>query len=466
MGRTFFEKVWDDHVIAALGNDTYLLQVDRLVLHELSGAAPMKKIEASGRRPDSPEQVFALIDHMVATRPGRGADEVGPRGGADMIQDTRRLAKQFGLTFFDTHDPRQGIVHVVSPEQGIALPGTTLVCGNSHTCTVGGIGALAWGIGTSEVEHVLATQAITQAKPKTMLVRFEGRLDAGVTPKDIILHLIATIGIDGGIGYAAEFAGSLIRNMPVEGRLTVCNMAVEFQAKYGFIAPDETTLNYLKGRPFAPKGAMWDRAAAYWRSLASDADAVYDREIVINCGGLAPQVSWGINPGHVISVDAPIPDPQTLIEPAARQLAERALSYMGLVPGVALRGTPIDVAYIGSCTNARLSDLREAAAILRGRKVNSGVQAICVPGSTAVKTAAEAEGLDEIFKAAGFEWHELGCAMCAAGGAHILGGRRVISTTNRNFEGRQGPKTKTHLASPITVAASAIAGVIADPRNA
>ncbi len=465
MGRTFFEKVWDDHVIAALGSDTYLLQVDRLVLHELSGAAPMRKIESSGRHPDSPDQVFALIDHMVATRPGRGADEVGPRGGSEMIQDTRRLANRFGFTFFDTHDPRQGIVHVVSPEQGIALPGTTLVCGDSHTCTVGGIGALAWGIGTSEVEHVLATQAITQTKPKTMVVRFEGAPGPGVTAKDLILHLIGTIGIDGGIGYAAEFAGSLISAMPVEGRLTICNMAVEFQAKYGFIAPDETTIRYLEGRPFAPKGDMWRQAAAYWRSLASDADAVYDREIVIDCSDVGPQITWGINPGQVVSINARIPDPRAFSEPAQRQLVERALAYMGLEPGAAILGTPIDVAYIGSCTNARLSDLREAAAILKDRKVGADVQAICVPGSSAVKAAAEAEGLDAIFKAAGFAWHESGCAMCAAGGAHILGGRRVISTTNRNFEGRQGPRTKTHLASPITVAASAIAGAIADPRS-
>jgi 3-isopropylmalate/(R)-2-methylmalate dehydratase large subunit len=465
MGRTFFDKIWDDHVIAALGNDTYLLQVDRLVLHELSGAAPMRKLKSSGRAPDSPAQVFATIDHMVSTRPGRSIDEVGPRGGAEMIQDTRQLAGEYGFVFFDTDDPRQGIVHVVSPEQGIALPGTTLVCGDSHTCTVGGLGALAWGIGTSEVEHVLATQTITQTKPKTMLIRFDGALGAGVTPKDMIMHLIGMIGIDGGIGYAAEFGGSLIRAMPIEGRLTICNMAVEFQAKYGFVAPDEITLRYGEGRPFAPKGEAWTRASADWLALASDADAAYDREIAVDCGTLAPQVTWGINPGQVLPIDARVPDPRALADGAERQLVERALDYMALAAEAPIRGTPIDVAYIGSCTNARLSDLREAARLLTGNRIAGGVQAICVPGSTAVKAAAEAEGLDQIFKDAGFEWHESGCAMCSAGGGHILGGRRVISTTNRNFEGRQGPKTKTHLASPVTVAASALAGVIADPRD-
>jgi 3-isopropylmalate/(R)-2-methylmalate dehydratase large subunit len=464
MGSTFFEKVWKQHEIMSLGDNTYLLQIDRLFIHELSGAVSLRRLEADGRRPDSPNQVFALIDHLVATRPGRTADEVGPRGGAEMIRDTRRLAIEHGFRFFDTNDPRQGIVHVVSPEQGIALPGTTLVCGDSHTCTVGGVGSLAWGIGTSEVEHVLATQTLTQVKPKSMLIRLEGKIDKFTTPKDLILHLIGHLGVEGGIGYAVEFAGDLVRNMPVEGRLTLCNMAVEFQAKYGFVAPDELTIDYLKGRSFSPRGAAWEQAVRHWRSLASDPDAVYDREVIVDCNAVGPQVTWGTNPGHVISVEGVIPDPDKADE-QSRKSIRQALDYIGLDAGAPIAGTPIDIAYIGSCTNARISDLRQAAAVLKGKKISGGIQAICVPGSTVVKAAAEAEGLDVIFKQAGFEWHESGCAMCGAGGAHILGGKRVISTTNRNFEGRQGPKTRTHLASPITVAASAIKGRIFDPRN-
>lgn len=465
MARTFFEKVWSDHVIADLGDGTRLLQIDRLFLHDLSGSHALRDLEESGRKPPSPEQVFVVIDHTIDTAPGRGPSQSHMKAGAEMIASVRRRAPQFGFTFFDVTDPRQGIVHVVSPEQGIALPGTTLVCGDSHTCTVGGVGAVAWGIGSSEGEHVLATQTLSQAKPKTMRVNFEGELQPGVYAKDMVLHLIGTIGANGGNGHAVEFAGSTMRSLPVEGRLTICNMAIEFSAKYGFVPADEVTFEYLRGRPYAPQGEDWDRAVAYWRSLATDAGATFDREVTIDCAAIRPQVTWGASPQQVVAIDGAVPSPAAVAGGAARGPVERALEYMQLTPGAPIEGIPIQAAYIGSCTNARLSDLRAAAAILKGRVIAPGVQAICVPGSTQVKAAAEAEGLDRIFKAAGFEWHESGCALCANMGNERLADIRVISTTNRNFEGRQGPRTRTHLASPATVAASAIAGRIADARK-
>jgi 3-isopropylmalate/(R)-2-methylmalate dehydratase large subunit len=464
-GRTFFEKVWREHVIAELGDNTALLQIDRLFLHDMGGGTAIRSLEASGRRPASPNQVYGVVDHLISSRPGRGPDDTGGRGGGDLIRSMRTLFRKHGLHFFDVGDPRQGIVHVVSPELGIALPGLTLVCGDSHTCTVGGVGALAWGIGSSEGEHVLATQTLAQVKPKTMRVNFEGEPPPGVYAKDMVLHLIGTIGANGGIGYAVEFAGEAIRKMPVEGRLTICNMAIEFQAKYGFVAPDEVTFAYVQGRDYAPKGEAWDKALAHWRSLATDADAVFDREVTVDCAMIRPQVTWGTSPQQVAAIDGAVPDPASVSDPGTRALLERALDYIQLEPGTRLEGTPIDIAYIGSCTNARLSDLRAAAQVLAGRRIAQGVVAICVPGSTQVRAAAEAEGLDRIFREAGFEWHESGCAMCGSGGADRLAGRRVISTTNRNFEGRQGPRTCTHLASPATVAASAIAGRISDARR-
>lgn len=463
--QTFFDKVWNQHVIADLGEGTALLQIDRLFLHELSGSAAINKLEASGRRPNSPGQVFAVIDHLISSRPGRGRDETGGRGGIDLIQAMRRLTSEYGIRFFDSTDRQQGIVHVVSPELGIALPGLTLVCGDSHTCTVGGIGALAWGIGSSECEHVLATQALPQVRPKTMRINFEGELSPGVFPKDLILYLIGQIGANGGIGYAVEFAGSVIRNMPVEGRMTICNMAIEFQAKYGFVPADDMTFDYLQGRDYAPAGAEWDRAVACWRSLATDRDAIFDREITIDCGKIEPQVTWGTSPQQVVGISEHIPSAARDGDSGIDELMTRALSYIQLEPGRAIEGVPIDFAYIGSCTNARLSDLRAAANVLKGRKVADGVQAICVPGSASVRAAAEAEGLDRVFIEAGFEWHESACAMCASNNGARVANLRVISTTNRNFEGRQGPNTRTHLASPVTVAASAIAGKIADIRR-
>jgi 3-isopropylmalate/(R)-2-methylmalate dehydratase large subunit len=463
--RTFFEKVWSDHVIADLGDNTYLLQIDRLFLHEMSGSVALRQLEESGRKPAQPELVFSVIDHVIDTAPGRGPNQSHAKAGPAMIEGARRGSKKYGLTFFDVGDPRQGIVHVVSPELAVALPGLTLVCGDSHTCTVGGIGALAWGIGSTEGEHVLATQTLAQVKPKTMRISFEGRLPLGVYAKDMILHLISRIGANGGIGYAVEFAGEAIRSLPVEGRLTLCNMAIEFSAKYGFVPPDDVTFEYLRGREFAPKGAAWDRAVGYWRTLATDPGARFDKEVTIDCSEIRPTVTWGTSPQQAVGIDGRIPDPASAQDEGARGLIERALDYARLKPGTPIEGVPIDVAYIGSCTNARLSDLRVAASILKGRRIAAGVQGICVPGSTAVKATAEAEGLDKIFRDAGFEWHESGCAMCGHMGNDRLADLRVISTTNRNFEGRQGPQTRTHLASPATVAASAVAGHIADVRR-
>jgi 3-isopropylmalate/(R)-2-methylmalate dehydratase large subunit len=462
---TFFEKVWNSHVIADLGDRTSLLQVDRLFLHELSGSAALKALEDEGRRVAAPDQVFSVIDHAISVRPGRGPDDSERVGGIEAIRTSRNLSRALNLTLFDVGDPRQGIVHVISPELGVALPGLTLVCGDSHTCTVGGIGALAWGIGSTEAKHVLATQTLPQRRPDTMRIRFEGSIPLGVYPKDLILHLIGTIGANGGIGYAVEFAGSAIRSMPIEGRLTICNMAIEFSAKYGFVPPDDVTYAYLAGREFAPSGADWDRALAYWRMLATDDGAGFDKEVVIDCTEIRPQVTWGTSPQQVAAIDGRVPDPSAIEDSGMRELTENALRYIGLAPGTRLEGIPLQAADIGSCTNARLSDLREAAAVLKGRKVPVGFPAYCTPGSGQVKAQAEAEGIDRIFRDAGFEWQESGCAYCGGGGADRLAGKRVISTTNRNFEGRQGPKTATHLASPATVAASALSGCIADPRK-
>ncbi|MGE3924110.1 MAG: 3-isopropylmalate dehydratase large subunit [Lautropia sp.] len=464
--RTAFDKFWSDHVIRMVGPDSALLQIDRLVLHELSGSQAVRALAEAGREPDSRGQVFTVIEHLISTRPGRGPNESPSASGLSMIDTTRLASRRWGFHFIDYDDPRQGIAHVVAPELGIVLPGTTLVCCDSHTSTVGGVGALAWGIGASEAEHVLATQTLMQQRPKTMRVNFEGVLPPTVFAKDMILALIGEVGANGGIGYAVEYAGAAVRALPVEARLTLCNMSIEFQAKYGFVVADDTAFEYLAGREYSPRGADWDRAVGYWRTLASDAGAAFDREVTIDCSRLAPQVTWGTSPQQVVGIGMRVPDPADAADSETRALAERALRYMDLAPGTPLAGLPIDAAYLGSCTNARLSDLRIAAAILRGRRVAPGVQAICVPGSTPVKHAAEAEGIDRVFRDAGFEWLESACGFCGHIGDDRLAGQRVISTTNRNFEGRQGPGTRTHLASPATVAASAIAGRITDPRTA
>ena len=458
MSKTFFDKVWDDHIAAKLGEDADLLQIDRLVLHELSGSQAVRALAEAGRKPMSRGQVFTVIEHLISTQPGRGPNDSVSKSGPIMIETTRKASREWGFHFIDYDDPRQGIAHVVAPELGIAFPGATLVCCDSHTSTVGGVGALAWGIGATEAEHVLATQTLAQSRPKRMRVSFEGALRDGVYAKDMILALIGEVGAQGGIGYAVEFAGAAVRALPIEGRLTICNMSIEFSAKYGFVPPDEATIEFLAGREFSPKGAAWDAAVAYWRTLPTDPGAAFDREVTIDCDTLGPQVTWGTSPQQVASIEDRVPQPHDAAD-------EKALGYMRLAPGTALRGIPIDVAYIGSCTNARLSDLRAAAAILKGRKVKAGVQAVCVPGSTPVKRAAEAEGLDRVFREAGFEWHESACGFCGHIGDNRFSDLRVVSTTNRNFEGRQGPKTRTHLASPATVAASAIAGCISDARK-
>ena len=464
MPQTYFEKVWNEHVIAPLGPDSALIHIDRLILHEWTASWILSGFAAAKRRPLRPDLVFSLVDHLIDTTPGRGPEQSHAATGAHVLRDARQQINKLGLRFFEVGDPRQGIAHVVSPEQGIVLPGLTLVCGDSHTCTNGGVGALAWGLGNAETEHALATQSLAQIKPKNMRVNFNGQLQPGVTAKDLILHLIGKIGANGGIGYAVEFAGSAIRAMPVEGRLTLCNMVIEFSGRYGFVPPDDTTYQYLHGRSFAPKGAQWDRAEQHWRSLLTDDHAVFEREVDIDCDAIAPQITWGTTPQHVIAINQRIPDPLDEKNPEVRRQLERALHYMQLKPGQSLIGTPIDAAFIGSCTNSRISDLRAVAAVLKGKHVAAGVQAVCVPGSTEVKRQAEAEGLDRIFVESGFEWHESGCSLCADMGNQRLANLRVISTTNRNFEGRQGPQTRSHLASPAMVAAAAIAGKIIDPR--
>lgn len=464
MGRTIIDKIWAEHQIADLGDGTSLVYIDRVFLHERTGSVALKELAAANRRVRNPEQVFCTMDHIVDTLPGRG-DATRMPGGTEFITETRAAARAAGINLFDLGDDRQGIVHVVSPEQGIALPGVTLVCPDSHTCTLGGIGALAWGIGTTEAEHALATKTLVLRRPKSMQVSFEGALARGVTAKDMILKLIGTYSASGGVGYAIELTGAVVRSLPVEARLTLCNMGVEFGAWTVIIAPDEAVFDYVRGRPFAPRGATLDQAIAHWRTLASDPDARFDRELAVDCNALAPQVTWGTSPQHVAAIDGTVPDPAAEPDQNRRQAMERALQYMALAPGTRLAGLPIQAAFIGSCTNSRLSDLRAAATLLRGRHVAAGIRAICVPGSSQVKLAAEREGLHRVFLDAGFEWRESGCSMCFFAGGESFGlEERVVSSTNRNFENRQGPRTRTHLASPLTVAASALSGHLADPR--
>ena len=465
MPLTIIEKIWNEHEIADLEDGTCLLYMDRVFLHERTGSVALKGLEATGRKVRNPEQAFCTMDHIVDTTPGRNDDTRMP-GGTAFIQTTRAAANAAGINLFDLGDQRQGIAHVISPEQGIALPGITLVCPDSHTGTLGGLGALAWGIGSTEAEHALATKTLVVKKPQTMRVKFDGALPQGVTAKDMILKLIGEHSASGGIGYAIEFAGQAVRDLPVEARLTLCNMTVEFGAWSGLVAPDEKTFDYVRGRPYAPSEEQWEQAVAYWRTLTTDAGASFDKEITIDCADIVPQVTWGTSPMHETGIDQVVPDPANEGNEAKRSAIEKALEYMALEPGTPLDGIPVDAAFIGSCTNSRISDLRAAAEILKGRKVADGVKAICVPGSGLVKQAAEAEGLDKIFTDAGFEWRESGCSMCFYAGGESFGlEERVVSSTNRNFENRQGPRTRTHLASPTTVAASAIRGHLTDVRK-
>jgi 3-isopropylmalate/(R)-2-methylmalate dehydratase large subunit len=463
-GSSLFEKIWASRRIQDLSADgsSALMRIDRVLLHERTGGVALRSLAARGLRVRAPQQVFATFDHIVDTLPGRGDITLMPSGG-EFIRATREEAHRAGIHLFDLDDPRQGIVHVISPELGIVLPGATLVCPDSHTCTQGAFGALAWGIGSSEAEHALATQTLRVRKPRSMRVRFVGTLPAGTSAKDMALALIGRHGADGAQRCVVEFAGPAVEALDIEARQTLCNMAVEFSAFSALIAPDAKAFDALHGRAFAPQGAAWDAALADWRALSSDADARFDVEIEMDVSALRPMVTWGTSPQHAASIDDVVPDPSTDTRPGREQSARQALAYMGLEPGTPLRGLPIAAAFIGSCTNARLSDLRAAARVLQGRHVAAGVRALCVPGSTAVKHAAEAEGLHRVFIDAGFEWRESGCSLCFYAGGESFGLRqRVISTTNRNFEGRQGPQTRTHLASPATVAASALAGCIAE----
>ncbi len=463
MSQSLFDKIWDQHQVKTLEDGSSLVLIDRIFLHERTGAVALESLHDAGREVLRPDTAFCTMDHIVDTLPGRSDDTRMPSGKA-FIQATRQATQAANIRLFDLNDPQQGIVHVISPELGIAQPGLTLVCPDSHTCTQGALGALAWGIGSSEAEHALATQTLRLIKPKSMRVNVNGTLPAGITAKDLILHLIGRYGAAGARGHVVEFAGPGIRALDLEARMTLCNMAVEFSAFSGIIAPDEKTIAYLKGRPYAPSGDMWTQAESAWRELYSDPDAVFDSEIELDCSALSASVTWGTSPEHATTVNGCAPDPQQHARDEQHRAAmQRALSYMAIAPNQPLRELNIDAAFIGSCTNSRLSDLRAAADVLRGRKVADGVRAICVPGSMSVKRAAEAEGLDAVFRAAGFEWREAGCSMCFFAGGESMGYReRVMSTTNRNFESRQGPETRTHLASPATVAASAVFGRIAE----
>lgn len=461
MPATLFDKLWNLHTITDFGNGECLIYIDRVFLHERTGSIALKSLEQEQRRVRSPQRVFCTMDHIVDTFPDRGDATLMP-SGTDFIVATRESATKAGINLFDIDDRNQGISHVVAAELGIALPGVTMVCPDSHTCTLGGMGALAWGIGSTEAEHAMATNTLRVRKPATMRVNFNGTLRPGVTAKDMILHLIGRFGAGGGAGHAIEFSGKAVQQLAIEARFTLCNMAVEFSAFSGLIAPDQLTVDYLRGREYAPTGAQWQRAVAHWQTLHSDRDARFARELSVDCSEINPTVTWGTSPQHTVPANGSVPHPETATADSRQRASmEKALKYMDLQPGTAVSSIKLDAAFIGSCTNSRLSDLRAAARYLEGRKVAPGMAAVCVPGSSNVKRAAEAEGIDQAFKAAGFEWRESGCSMCFYAGGETFGAnKRVISSTNRNFEGRQGPGTRTHLASPLTVAASACKGYI------
>ena len=465
MGLTLFDKIWDPHVVATLDDGTSLIHMDRVFIHERTGSTALTSLKERGLPVRNPRQVFATMDHIVDTLPGRGDSTLMP-GGEEFIRTMRAEANAAGLTLYDIHDPDHGITHIISAEQGITLPGLIAACPDSHTCTLGALGAIGWGIGTSDCEHALATETLRAAKPKQLRVRFDGELGEGVTAKDMILYLIGRHTASGARGHAMEYAGDAVEALDIESRFTLCNMAVEFSAFTGIVAPDAKTVDYVRGRPYTPTGAAWDRCAGFWRSLRTDDDAVFDKEIVVDSADIAPTITWGTSPEHAIPVDGAIPSLDSVPDDEIRAQMLSALEYMGLEPGQSLVGLPIDGAFIGSCTNARLSDLRAAAAILADRKVADGVRAICTPGSRPIKLAAEAEGIDRVFLDAGFEWREPGCSLCFNAGGESFGPEeRVVTSTNRNFRGRQGRKTRSHLASPASVAAAAIAGRIADVRE-
>lgn len=458
MPTTLFDKLWESHRVASSEDGEDLLYIDRIALHERTGTIALNSLAERRLSIRHRERVFCVMDHIVDTLPGRG-DATQMPGGTDFIVSTRRAAADFGLRTFDVRDPDQGISHLVSAEQGFALPGLTLVCPDSHTCTLGALGTLAFGIGTSQAEHALATSTLRLRKPDCVRVQFDGALPPGVYAKDLILQFMAAFGADAARGCAVEYAGSTVDHLDIEARMTLCNLAVEFSAFSAVVAPDQRTLAYVKGRPLAPRGAEWERAAAQWERLCSDSEASFLQTFRVDSTKVQPMLTWGISPAQAIPIDGRVPD-----QAGATALGAKALAYMDLRPGQAIHALPIDAAFIGSCTNARLSDLRVAAEVLRGRKIASTVKAVCVPGSTQIKRAAEAEGLDQVFKNAGFDWREAGCSMCFYAGGETFGpGKRVVTSTNRNFEGRQGPGVRSHLASPAVVAASAVRGAICAP---
>ena len=461
---TLSDKVWERHVVRSAPGEPDLLYIDLHLIHEVTSPQAFDGLRLSGRTVRRPDLTVATMDHNVPTT---DVDQpIADPISAKQIDVLASNCAEFGVRLYKMGDPGQGIVHIIGPEQGLTLPGMTIVCGDSHTSTHGAFGALAFGIGTSEVEHVLATQTLPQARPGTMAVTVEGDLPAGVTAKDVVLSIIAHIGTAGGIGSIIEYRGSAIRALSMEGRMTVCNMSIEAGARAGLVAPDDTTFSYLEGRPFVPTGPAWERALDDWRSLATDDDARFDHEVHLDAAQLRPSVSWGTNPGQTVTIDDQVPDPDSFDEPHQREAARLALRYMGLEAGTAMRDIPVDTVFIGSCTNSRIEDLRAAAGVLEGRSVRDGLRALVVPGSHRVKAQAEAEGLDRVFSSAGFEWREPGCSMCLAMNPDKLAaGERCASTSNRNFEGRQGKGGRTHLVSPAVAAATAVAGRFAAPED-
>ncbi len=464
MPRTLFDKIWDAHIVEREPDGTCLLYIDRHLVHEVTSPQAFEGLRTAGRRVRRPDATIAVVDHNVPTTDRRAG--IAEPESRLQIETLERNVAEFGVPYFPLLDTRQGIVHIVGPEQGISLPGMTIVCGDSHTSTHGALGALAFGIGTSEVEHVLATQTLMQKPAKNMLVQVDGTLGAGVTAKDLVLAVIGRIGTAGGTGHVIEFAGEAIRALDMAGRLTVCNMSIEAGARAGLITPDEVTFDYVRGRPYAPRGEAFDHAVAYWRTLPSDPGAIYDRRVVLDAAGIAPMVTWGTSPEAVAPITGTVPDPERASDEADRAQLRRMLSYMDLQPNQKLAGLPVDVVFIGSCTNGRIEDIRAAAAIAHGRHGAAGLRALVVPGSGEVRAQAEAEGLDRVLLEAGFEWREAGCSMCLGMNPDKLSaGQRCASTSNRNFEGRQGPGGRTHLVSPAMAAAAAVAGCLVDVRD-
>jgi len=464
--RTLFEKVWQQHLVAEPTGEPSLIYIDLHLVHEVTSPQAFDGLRLAGRKLRRPDRTVATVDHNVPTSSIADRLHIVDQIASRQIEALRKNCADFGIEFFDVQSPDQGIVHIIGPELGLTKPGMTIVCGDSHTSTHGAFGALAFGIGTSEVEHVMATQTLPQSKPQTFRILVEGTLPTGVTAKDIVLHIIGEIGTAGAIGHVIEYAGSAIRALSMEGRMTICNMSIEAGARAGMIAPDATTFAYLKGRRFSPVGPAWDEAVAHWSQLVTDEGAIFDRELTIQAADITPTVSWGTSPGMVTGVKSTVPLADPTASEADQKAFERALEYMGLQPGTPIEEIKIDAAFLGSCTNARIEDLRAAAAVVRGYHVATTVRAMVVPGSQAVKAQAEEEGLDQIFKTAGFDWREPGCSMCLGMNPDILSpGERCASTSNRNFEGRQGRGGRTHLVSPQMAAAAAIAGHFTDIRN-